>query len=134
MQFADSWTAVFAWRERRAVPSAIKVARYGRLRLEVIVPARSLTERIQLTPEERELILKYGYPFPRLAKALHRHGSGEAIKTISMSPCELEMLIGELSRSFNHGECGQDEDAVIHLCDRLEYADHFGDGELDILQ
>jgi len=92
-----------------------------------------LTERIQLTPEERELILKYGYPFDRLAKSLRRHVSSEAIKTISMSAYELEMLIGELSRSFNHGECHRDEDAVIELCDRLEYAEKYGDGELDIL-
>jgi len=92
-----------------------------------------LTERIQLTPEERELILKYGYPFDPLAKSLRRNTSSEAIKTIAMSAYELEMLIGELSRSFNHGECRRDEDAVIELCDRLEYAEKYGDGELDIL-
>lgn len=81
--------------------------------------ARSLTERVQLTPEERELILKHAYPFDRLAKVLRRHVSSEAIRTVSMSAYELEMLIGELSRSFNHGQCGQDEDAVIDLCERL---------------
>lgn len=96
--------------------------------------ARSLTERIQLTPEERELILRYGYPFDRLARALRRHSSSEAIRTISMSSFELDMLIGELSRSFNHGECGHDEEAVIDLCERLEYAQQSGDGDLDILQ
>ena len=96
--------------------------------------ARSLTERIQLTPEERELILRYGYPFDRLARVLRRHSSREAIRTISMSSFELDMLIGELSRSFNHGECGQDEEAVIDLCERLEYAQQSGDGDLDILQ
>lgn len=90
-----------------------------------------LTERIQLMPEERELILKYGYPFDRLTKSLRRHASSEAIKTILMSAYELEMLIGELSRSINHS--GRDEDAVIDLCDRLEYAEKYGDGELDIL-
>jgi hypothetical protein len=99
--------------------------------LELIVS--DLTERIQLTPEERELILKYGYPFDRLAKSLRRHASGGAIKTILMSAYELEMLIGELSRSINHGECNHDEDAVIDLCERLEYAEKYGDGELDIL-
>ena len=96
--------------------------------------AGNLTERIELTPEERELILRYGYPFDRLARALRRHSSSEAIRTISMSQFELDMLIGELSRSFNHGECSQDEDAVIDLCERLEYAQRSGDGGLDILQ
>jgi len=98
------------------------------------VGAHSLTERIQLTPEERELILRHGYPFDRLARALRRHSSSEAIRTISMSAFELDMLIGELSRSYNHGECGQDEDTVLHLCERLEYAQQSGDGGLDILQ
>ena len=92
-----------------------------------------LSERIQLTLEERELILKYGYPFDRLAKALRRWSNSEAIKTTSMSEFELSMLIGELSRSFNHGETGSDEDTILNLCDRLEYAEKCGDGELDIL-
>ena len=107
---------------------------HGTGRLEVKVAARSLTERIQLTPEERELILRHGHPFDRLAGALRRHSSSEAIRTTSMSAFELDMLIGELSRSYNHGECGQDEDAVLELCERLEYAQQSGDGGLDILQ
>ncbi len=92
-----------------------------------------LTEKIQLLPEERELILKHGHPFERLEKALGRWSTSAAIKTIAMSRWELEMLIGELSRSFNHGEAGGDEDAVLDLCDRLEYAEQTGDGDLDIL-
>jgi len=99
-----------------------------------------LTDRIELTPEERALILKHGYPFDRLAKPLPRHASNGTIKTISISAYELEMLIGELemligelSRPFNHGQCGQDEGAVLDLCNRLEYAEQYGDGDLDIL-
>lgn len=92
-----------------------------------------LTEKIQLLADERELILKHGYPFGRLEKALRRWSNSSAIKTIGMSRWELEMLIGELSRSFNHGEVGGDEDAVLDLCDRLEYAEQYGDGALDIL-
>lgn len=87
--------------------------------------------KVQLLPEERELILKYGYPFERLAKALRRWSGSDAIKRISISDYELEMLIGELSRSINHGEAGGDEDLLIELCERLEYAERYGD--LDIL-
>lgn len=43
------------------------------------------------------------------------------------------MLIGELSRSWGHGEVGGDEDTVLELCDRLEYGEQYGDGKLDIL-
>jgi hypothetical protein len=116
-----------------------KIDKLQSARVEPNVPFWSLssmsglTERIQLTPHERELILKYGYPFDRLEKALRRWSNSEAIKTISMSESELSMLIGELSRSFNHGETGSDEDAILDLCDRLEYAEKYGDGELDIL-
>ncbi len=92
-----------------------------------------LTEKIQLTHAERELILKHGYPFERLEKALRRYSGSEAIKRIGMSVFELEHLIGELSRSFNHGQLGADEEATLDLCDRLEYAERYGDGDLDIL-
>ena len=92
-----------------------------------------LTEKIQLTPDERALILKHGYPFERLEKALLRHAKSEAIKQIGMCTFELEHLIGELCRSFNRRELGADEDAVIDLCERLEYAEKYGDGDLDIL-
>ena len=50
-----------------------------------------------------------------------------------MSQHELEILIGERCRSCNHEQCGEDEDAVFNLCDRLKYAERTGDGELDIL-
>ena len=75
----------------------------------------------------------HGYPFERLSKALRRWPSRDAIKRISMSDYELEMLIGELSRSINHSEAGKEEDALIDLCDRLEYVERSGDGDLDIL-
>jgi hypothetical protein len=97
------------------------------------LPEPDLTERIQLTLDERELILKHGYPFERLAKALRGRSDSGAIHRIGMTEYELEMLIGELSRSFNHGELGANEEAVLELCDRLEYAEKYGDGDLDIL-
>ena len=86
-----------------------------------------------MTQDDRELILKYGYPEARLAKSLGRWPKDQLIRRISMSRYELEQLIGELSRSYNHDETGKDEDAVLDLCDRLEYAERTGDGDLDIL-
>jgi hypothetical protein len=93
----------------------------------------ALTEKIQLTQDERDLILKHGYPFDRLAKSLRRWPQGQLIRRVSMSRYELEMLIGELSRSFIHDASEADEDAVLELCDRLEYAERTGDGDLDIM-
>ena len=92
-----------------------------------------LSHKLQLLPEERTLILKHGYPFERLENSLRRWAKSGAVKRISVSEWELSMLIGELSRSFNHGEAGADEDALIALCDRLEYAEQTGDGDLEML-
>ena len=92
-----------------------------------------LTERIQLTHYDRDLILKYGYPLERLKKALGRWPDHQAVRRILMSQYELSMLIGELCRSINHTRLGNDLDEVVDLCDRLEYAEKTGDGDLDIL-
>jgi hypothetical protein len=87
-----------------------------------------LTETIELTYIDRDLILKFGYPFERLKRALKRWPKRQGVRKIRMSRYELQMLIGELSRSFNHQETRIDEDAVVDLCDRLEYAERTGDG------
>ena len=91
------------------------------------------TIEVQLTADQRRLILRHGYPFERLAWALNAAAKSEAIKTIGIRTDELEMLIGELSRTFNHDEAGADKEALLALCDRLEYIEQTGDGTLDIL-
>ena len=88
---------------------------------------------IQFTPEERSLIHRYGYPFEKLEQALRSIPSGVEIATIRMDAYDLEMLIGELSRSFNHGESECEEVALLDLCTRLERAQNTRDGTLDIL-
>ena len=91
------------------------------------------TIKVQLTADERRLVLRHGYPFERLARALNAAAKSEAIKTIGIHADELEMLMGELSRTFNHGEAGADEEALLALCDRLETIEQTGDGTLDII-
>lgn len=88
---------------------------------------------IELTRDEREIILRHGYPFEKLEQALRSIPSGVEIATIRMDAYDLEMLIGELSRSFNHGESECEEVALLDLCTRLERAQNTGDGTLDIL-
>ena len=91
-----------------------------------------LTEQIQLTIEQRDLLLKYGYPFERLEASLRRWPKDQVIRRVRMSSMELRQLIGELSRSYNHHQTGSDSDAVLDLCDHLEYAQRTGDGDLDL--
>jgi hypothetical protein len=40
-------------------------------------------------------------------------------------------MIGDLSYSINKRTKGEIQSALIDLCDRLEIAERYGDGELD---
>lgn len=92
-----------------------------------------LTERIQLTIHHRALILKYGYVSGRLEASLRRWPKGQAIRRVGMTRVELHWLIGDLSHSCVKGKAGRDVEAVVELCEHLEYAQQTGDGDLDLL-
>ena len=91
------------------------------------------TIEIQLTPEERSLLLHYGYPFEGIEHALKACEASPAIEIIDVDLFELEKLIGDLCRSINHMPGGALQAKLLHLCDRLEAAEQYGDGMLDIL-
>jgi len=76
---------------------------------------------LELTPEERRLILRHGYPFDDIRKALEACQASKTIKTVRISAFELERLIGDLCITINE----------LDLCDRLEAAERYGDGRLD---
>ena len=88
---------------------------------------------IQLTPKERALILRYGYPFDQIKKALMAVASSREVETVSLDVYEVDLLIGDLCRSINHEEGGLAVQAQLdELCDRIEYAKQTGDGELGL--
>ena len=89
-----------------------------------------LTERIELTREHRDLILKYGYVSGRLEAALRRWPDAQAIRRVGMTRVELHWLIGDLSHVCVKDKAGRDLEAVADLCDHLEYAQQTGDGDL----
>ena len=89
------------------------------------------TIEIELLPEQRELILKYGYPFPDERKQLQRHASSSDIEVLTINPFYLEKMIGDLSYSINKRTKGSVQSDLLDLCDRLEYAEKYGDGQLD---
>jgi hypothetical protein len=86
---------------------------------------------IQLTPRERSLILRYGYPFERIEQALKAVAKSRAIEIVPVDRFELERLIGDLCRSINDMQGGALQDQLLDLCDRLEAAERYGDGMLD---
>lgn len=94
---------------------------------------RRETIDIQLTPEERSLLLRYGYPFERIEHALKNCEGSHDIEIVPMDCFELERLIGDVCRSINHMKGGALQDQLLDLCDRLEAAEKFGNGMLDVL-
>lgn len=89
---------------------------------------------VQLLPEERALLLEYGYPFSRIEKALKKYEPSDAsIEIVSLDRLELGRMIGDLCYSINKRTSGALQDQLIHLCDRLEAAERYGDGMLDVL-
>ena len=56
-----------------------------------------------------------------------------AIEIVPLDCIELERLIGDVCRSINPMNGGALQDQLLDLCDRLEAAETFGDGMLDVL-
>jgi len=91
------------------------------------------TIAIELTPKERALILRYGYPFDQIKEALLAVSSSKQIETVLLDEYEVDRLIGDLCRSINHEEGGLAVQAQLNdLCNRIEYAQQTGDGELEM--
>ena len=88
---------------------------------------------MQLTPRERALILRYGYPFDQIKAALLAVRSSKRVETVSLDEHEVDRLIGDLCRSINHEEGGLRIQAELdEICSRIEYAQKTGDGDLEV--
>lgn len=85
---------------------------------------------IELTPEERTLLLQYGYPFEQIKLALLAHEQDDCIAIVPMKSFYLEKLIGDLCYSINRMKNGSLQDRLLELCDRLESAERYGEGML----
>ena len=88
---------------------------------------------VELTAEERALILRYGYPFDRIRAALEACQASPMIETVPLDVFELRQLIGDLCRSINDMKRRAGQNKLLDLCDRLEAAERYGDGRLDWL-
>ena len=88
---------------------------------------------LQLTHQERMLLMRYGYPFECLEQALKACESSRDIEIVPMDSYELEHLIGDVCRSIKQMKSGATQNQLLDLCDRLEAAERYGDGMLDTL-
>lgn len=83
---------------------------------------------IELLPEERTILLQWTYPFEDVESQLKSFRSSNTIERVTISPYYLELLIGDLSHAMTKRGCR--DEAVFELCDRLEYIERSGDGQL----
>ncbi|MGZ0174591.1 MAG: hypothetical protein ACKVHE_34245 [Planctomycetales bacterium] len=88
---------------------------------------------IQLTPEERSLLIRYRYPFAQIENALKACEASDDIEIVSMDRFELERLIGDVCRSINQLSNGATQHQLLNLCDRLQVVEEYADGMLDVL-
>ena len=76
--------------------------------------------RITLTPSEREIILKYGYPSFELEERLKRLRASDRSTGVDMETFEPQKLAGDLSLSLTEGRiAASDTDVADALCNRL---------------
>jgi hypothetical protein len=83
---------------------------------------------IELLPEERAILLRWTYPFEDVESQLKSFQSSDAIESVTISPYFLGLLIGDLSHAVTKRGCR--DATVFELCDRLEYIERSGDGQL----
>ena len=89
---------------------------------------------IQLLPKERKLLLKYGYPYDDARQQLEKMvKSKQVIETLVISRYYLNQMIGDLCYSINKRTKGKVQADLLDLCERLESAERWGDGDLDIM-
>jgi hypothetical protein len=84
------------------------------------MPERETVE-VELSPEDRSLILRYGYPFERIERALKALEGRMTGESVALDRFELERLIGDLSYSTNHADDENLQLKLNDLCVRLEF-------------
>ncbi len=60
------------------------------------------TVTLLLSRLDRELLLKHGYPFPRLERDLEAVPDSVEVARIDADRSEVERLLGDLAHSINH--------------------------------
>jgi len=74
----------------------------------------------------------YGYPFEQSEAALKACAGSQDIERVPIDRFDLEQLIGNLCYSINRMKPGRLLDQLFELCDRLEAAERYGDGDCDV--
>jgi hypothetical protein len=80
------------------------------------------TVEVELSPEDRVLILQYGYPFPQIENAIRSMHGTSPVETGSLDRFYLEKLIGDLCISIKETDDEGLQHRLDDLCERLEFS------------
>jgi len=76
--------------------------------------------RLYLSPEEKDLVLEYGFLFHDLQIYLRELPVLEGRVEAKISKSDLEVLLGNLSGGANHAKTRKTALALNDICDRIE--------------
>lgn len=77
---------------------------------------------IEITPRERQLLLKYGYPFPEAEEPLRNSRAVKGYHRVRIDAYWIEMMVADLSRSAREIRSRTLLEEIDALCDVLETA------------
>ena len=76
---------------------------------------------VELSQEDRALILQYGYPFPRIEDAVRALDGSSSVETVVLDRFYLKKLVGDLCRSIKESDDQDLRTRLDDLCERLEF-------------
>jgi hypothetical protein len=77
---------------------------------------------LELTPRERDLLLKYGYPFPDQEQKLRDSKAVKGFHGVRIGAYWIELMVADLIRSAREIRSGALLDELDALCSALEFA------------
>ena len=82
--------------------------------------------QVELSQEDRALILQYGYPFPRIECAIRALDGSSSVEAVSLDRLYLTRLIADVCRSIKESDDEGLQIRLNDLCERLEFVEHGG--------
>ena len=84
--------------------------------------------RLQLLPEEREVLLKWIF-IPEVRSQLEALASSDQVATITVTPTDVNWLASDLTHAIVKKGCR--DSVAIDLSERLEFIEQSRDGRLE---
>jgi hypothetical protein len=90
--------------------------------VDVVSAHESDLRTLEITPRERDLLLKYGYPFADEEKKLRDSRAVKGFHRVRIGAYWIELMVADLIRSAREIRSGALLDELDALCSALEFA------------